>query len=45
MFVDTYRGSVASFKDNIKDKKSKKDKDKKSNKDKKDKKNKDKDKK
>ena len=45
MFVDTYRGSVASFKDNIKEKKSKKDKDKKSNKDKNDKKNKDKDKK
>ena len=35
MFVDIYRGSVASFKDNIKDKKSKKDKDKKSKKDKK----------
>ncbi|MBQ3444368.1 MAG: hypothetical protein IJG33_14120 [Selenomonadaceae bacterium] len=47
MYVDTYRGSVASFKDNIKDKKSKKDKDKKSkkDKDKKDKKNKDKEKK
>ncbi len=44
MFVDTYRGSVASFKDNIKDKKSKKDKDKKSKKDKKDKKDKKKDK-
>ena len=42
-FVDVYRGSVASFKDNIKDKKSKKDKDKK--KDKKDKKDKKKDKK
>ena len=43
-FVDVYRGSVASFKDNIKDKKSKKDKkdkkDKKNKKDKKDKKDK-----
>ena len=39
-FVDVYRGSVASFKDNIKDKKSKKDKDKKDKKNKDDKKDK-----